>query len=77
MDLESFEEARPDLESLSDSHRLGRRTFLIGALATGAAVAGPVNYAAMARKRRFPRVKHATFKQGIASGFPRPQGIEL
>jgi alkaline phosphatase D len=77
MDLESFEEARPDLESLEGSHRLGRRSFLIGALATGAAVAAPVNYAAAARKRRTPRVKHATFKQGVASGFPRPQGIEL
>src|SRR5262245_1603561 len=77
MDLESFEEARPDLESLEGSHRLGRRSFLIGALATGAAVAAPVNYAALARNRRIPHVKHATFKQGVASGFPRPQGIEL
>ena len=77
MDLETFDEARPDLESLEGSHRLGRRSFLIGALATGAAVAAPVNYAAAARKRRIPVAKHATFKQGIASGFPRPQGIEL
>jgi alkaline phosphatase D len=77
MDMESFEEARPDLESLEGSHRLGRRSFLIGALATGAAVAAPVNYAALARKRRFPMAGQATFKQGIASGFPRPQGIEL
>ena len=77
MDLETFDEARPDLESLEGSHRLGRRSFLIGALATGAAVAAPVNYAAAARKRRIPVAKHATFNQGIASGFPRPQGIEL
>jgi alkaline phosphatase D len=77
MDLETFDDARPDLESLEGSQRLGRRSFLIGALATGAAVAAPVNYAAMARKRRIPAVKHATFKQGVASGFPRPQGIEL
>src|SRR5215470_8741345 len=77
MDLDTFEDSRADLESLDGSHRLGRRSFLIGALATGAAVAGPVNYAALARNRRIPRVKHATFKQGIASGFPRPQGIEL
>jgi alkaline phosphatase D len=77
MDLESFEEVRPDLESLDGSHRLGRRTFLIGALATGAAVTAPVNYAALARKRRIPLAKHAKFKQGVASGFPRPRGIEL
>src|SRR3954452_21487440 len=77
MDLETFDDVRPDLESLDGSQRLGRRSFLIGALATGAAATAPVNYAAAARKRRIPMAKHATFKQGIASGFPRPQGIEL
>jgi alkaline phosphatase D len=77
MDLEAFEDARPELESLDGSHRLGRRTFLIGALATGAAVAAPVNYAAIARKRRFPMAGHAKFDQGVASGFPRPRGILL
>jgi alkaline phosphatase D len=77
MDLEAFEDSRPDLESLDGSHRLGRRTFLIGALATGAAVAGPVNYAALARKRRVPLAKHGKFDAGVASGFPRPRGIEL
>src|SRR3954451_22840182 len=77
MDPEIFEEARPDLESLDGSHRLGRRTFLMGALATGAAMVAPVNYAALARQRRIPLAKHATFDQGIASGFPRPRGIEL
>jgi alkaline phosphatase D len=77
MDLEAFEDSRPELESLDGSHRLGRRTFLIGALATGAALAAPVNYAAAARKRRFPMAGQATFDQGVASGFPRPRGIEL
>ena len=77
MDLDAVDESKVDLESLDGSHRLGRRTFLIGALATGAAVAAPVNYAALARKRRTPIAKHATFEQGIASGFPRPKGIEL
>ena len=74
---EILEDARPDLESLDGSHRLGRRSFLIGALATGAAVAAPVNYAAIARKRRFPMAGRAKFDQGVASGFPRPRGIEL
>jgi alkaline phosphatase D len=77
MDLEAFEDSRPELESLDGSHRLGRRTFLIGALATGAALAAPVNYAAVARKRRFPMAGQAKFDQGVASGFPRPRGIEL
>jgi alkaline phosphatase D len=77
MDLQAFEDSRPDLESLEGSHRLGRRSFLIGALATGAAVTAPVNYAAMARKRRIPAAKHAKFDLGVASGFPRPRGIEL
>jgi alkaline phosphatase D len=74
---EILEDLRPDLESLEGSHRLGRRSFLIGALATGAAVAAPVNYAALARKRSLPMAKHARFDQGVASGFPRPRGIEL
>jgi alkaline phosphatase D len=77
MDLESFEDSRPDLDSLDGAHRLGRRSFLIGALATGAAVTAPVNYAAIARKRRIPRAKHGKFDLGVASGFPRPRGIEL
>ncbi len=77
MDLEAFAESRADLESLDGSHRLGRRSFLIGALATGAAIAAPVNYAALARKRRIPVAKHAKFDLGVASGFPRPRGIEL
>jgi alkaline phosphatase D len=77
MDLDTFDDARPDLESLDGSARLGRRSFLIGALAAGAAVAAPVNYAAAARKRRFPMAGHAKFDQGVASGFPRPRGIEL
>src|SRR5215218_912669 len=77
MDLQAFEDSRPDLESLEGSHRLGRRSFLIGALATGAAVTAPVNYAAIARKRRIPAAKHAKFDLGVASRFPRPRGIEL
>jgi hypothetical protein len=31
MDLESLEHVRPDLESLDGSHRLGRRSFPLGA----------------------------------------------
>ena len=74
MDLETFEDSRADPELLDGSHQLGRRSFLIGALATGAALAVPVNYAALARKRRIPLAKHAKFDQGVASGFPRRAG---
>src|SRR3954463_8515650 len=77
MDLQEFQDARPDLESVEGSRGLGRRSFLIGALATGAAGAGPGNYAALARNGRIPAAKHDTFDLGVASGFPRPRGIEL
>jgi alkaline phosphatase D len=49
----------------------------MGALTTGAALASPFNYAAAARKRRLPVAKEGAFKSGIASGFPRPQGMTL
>ncbi|MGA9371676.1 MAG: alkaline phosphatase D family protein [Solirubrobacterales bacterium] len=75
--MHAFDDSRPDLESLDGSQRLGRRSFLIGALATGAGAVAPVNYAAAARKRRIPAAKHAKFDLGVASGFPRPRGIEL
>ena len=76
MSQESFEQAI-DLEGLDGSKRLGRRSFLVGALATGAAISAPVNYAAMARGRRIPLAKDGAFKLGVAAGFPRPQGIAL
>jgi alkaline phosphatase D len=73
---QSFEHA-VDLEGLEGSRRLGRRSFLVGALATGAALTAPVNYAAAARNRRIPLAKEGAFKLGVASGFPRPRGITL
>jgi alkaline phosphatase D len=72
-----FDSNAVDLESLDEGHRLGRRSFLIGAFATGAAASGTLNYAAMARARRFPLAKHGTFNLGVSSGFPRPRGIVL
>ena len=72
-----FESNAVDLESLDGSHTLGRRSFLIGALATGAAVSAPLNYAARARARAVPLAKDGTFKLGVASGFPRPRSITL
>jgi alkaline phosphatase D len=77
MDRDSIDEARLDLDELEGSPRLGRRAFLIGGLATGAALSAPVNYAAMARGKRLPLAKHVTFPQGIASGFPYPRGTIL
>jgi alkaline phosphatase D len=77
MDREAIGDSRVDLEDLDGSRKLGRRSFLIGALATGAAVSAPVNYAAAARKRRIPFAKHGKFDAGIASGFPQPRGTTL
>lgn len=76
MSTDAFENA-VDLESLDEHKGLGRRTFLMGALATGAALSGSFNYAAAARKRRLPLANDGAFRTGVASGFPRPQGIPL
>ena len=69
--------AMPDLESLDDSRGIGRRSFLMGALAVGAAASGSFNYAAAARNARIPLARDGAFDVGIASGFPRPRGIML
>ncbi|MCE3265615.1 MAG: hypothetical protein K0S15_324 [Solirubrobacterales bacterium] len=69
--------AMPDLESLDDSRGIGRRSFLMGALAVGAAASGSFNYAAAARNARIPLAPDGAFDVGIASGFPRPRGIML
>ncbi len=76
MSLDGFEHS-VDLESLDEGKGVGRRTFLMGALATGAAMSGTYNYAAAARKRALPLAGDVAFREGIASGFPRPQGISL
>ena len=73
-----FESNAVDLESLDGSRTLGRRSFLIGALATGAAASAPINYAAAARRARralSPRTAPST--SASPSGFPRPRGIVL
>jgi alkaline phosphatase D len=72
-----FDSDAVDLESLDGSQRLGRRSFLIGALATGAAASAPLNYAAKARAKSFPLAKHGSFGLGVSAGFPRPRGIVL
>ena len=72
-----FSDHAVDLEQLDSTKSLGRRSFLIGALATGAAVSAPINYAAIAKKRRVPIAKNGAFKLGVASGYPRPNGIVL
>ena len=77
MDRDSIEEVRLDLDELEGSPRLGRRAFLIGGLATGAALSAPINYAAMARSKRIPLAKQVKFPQGVASGFPYPKGTIL
>jgi alkaline phosphatase D len=76
MDLEGVQMGA-ELEALDESRGMGRRSFLMGALAVGAAASAPVNYAAAARKAALPLAKDGAFKLGIASGFPRPRGIML
>ncbi len=56
---------------------LRRREFLIGGAGAGLVLAGPVNYAAIARGLRAPVAKHGKFAHGVAAGFPSPKGITL
>lgn len=77
MSFESDSLTGIDLESLDESRGIGRRSFLMGALAVGATASAPFNYAAAARRARIPLAKDGAFKLGIASGFPRPRGIML
>jgi alkaline phosphatase D len=72
-----FDASTVDLESLDESRGIGRRSFLMGALAVGAAASGSFNYAAAARRARLPVAKQGSFDLGVASGFPRPRGIIL
>jgi alkaline phosphatase D len=76
MDVDGLH-SRIDLESLDESRGLGRRSFLMGALAFGAAASAPINYAAAARKSALPLAKDGAFDLGVASGFPRPRAIIL
>lgn len=77
MYLDDLNDGGMDIESLDEGAKLGRRTFLMGALATGALASTPFNYAAAARRRRIPLAKDGKFPLGVASGFPRPRGITL
>ncbi len=56
---------------------LRRREFLVGGAAVGAAVALPLNYAAMARSASFPAAKGGKFAHGVSSGFPTSKAITL
>lgn len=66
----------PD-DLLDAGRRLRRREFLIAGAGAGLAVAGPINYAALARSRRVPIATGGEFAHGVASGFPSPKGITL
>ena len=76
IDIDPLHEAI-DLEEIDETRGMGRRTFLMGAFAFGAAASAPINYAAAARNARLPLAKEGAFDLGVASGFPRPKGIVL
>lgn len=70
------------IEAVTSGKPVRRRELLVaGATASAglamAAGAGPLNYAAIARKRKIPLAKAGSFSQGIASGFPFPNAITL
>ncbi len=56
---------------------VGRRQFLIGGAVAGAALATPLNHAAIARAKKAPLAKHGAFLHGVASGFPTHKAITL
>jgi alkaline phosphatase D len=64
-------------ELLDPERRLRRREFLIASAASGLALAGPINHAALARARRVPVASGGRFAYGVAAGFPSPKGITL
>lgn len=62
---------------LEAGKRLRRREFLIAGAGAGLAVAGPLNYASLARARRVPVATGGKFAYGVASGMPSPNAITL
>ncbi len=64
-------------EVLDPGRRLRRREFLIAGAGAGLAVAGPINYAAVARAKRLPAAKGGEFAWGVSSGMPSPNAITL
>ena len=64
-------------ELVEPQRRLGRREFLIASAASGLSLAGPVNYAALARAAKVPVATHGKFAHGVASGFPSTNAITL
>src|SRR5690349_21597550 len=62
---------------LEGGRRLGRREFLIASAASGLALAGPINHAALARARRLPVATGGSFEHGVSSGFISDTDITL
>ncbi len=62
---------------MSERNGLRRREFLVAGAASGLALAGPINYAALARQKRLPFAKGGRFAHGVSSGFPSPKAITV
>src|SRR5437773_3175223 len=56
---------------------LRRREFVIAGAASGLTLAGPINYAALARALKVPLAADGKFAHGVAAGFPSPTGATL
>jgi alkaline phosphatase D len=59
-----------------EERRLDRREFLLAGVATGIAVATPLNYAAIARAKKVSPAEGA-FLHGVSAGAPETDAIEL
>jgi alkaline phosphatase D len=59
-----------------EERRLDRREFLLAGVATGIAVATPLNYAAIARAKKASQTEGA-FLHGVSAGAPESDAIEL
>jgi len=56
---------------------LRRREFVVAGAVTGLAIAGPLNYAALARQAKAPLAKKGKFKHGVSAGMPTDKAVTL
>ncbi len=62
---------------MSERNGLRRREFLVAGAGAGLALAGPINYVALARQKRLPFATGGKFAHGVSAGFPSPKAITV